>query len=487
MKLLLINPYFEGIDPDAPQLGLVFLGTYIQENSDCDVQVIDPIPQGLLEDDVLSLVKKADIVGLTCFTEIRFQCFDFAKSVKEANKDCKLLLGGIHATALDIPILEHYSFIDAVIRGEGEETLLEIVNDTPYKEVAGITWRKEGEVVRNRDRPLIRNIDNLHFDYSLLPTIFIENWKDEEVTSELKNLKHLPIIASRGCPYNCSFCASHPYWGNMWRSLSPDELVSRLEDAVDRYGAKYFRFYDALFPTNKKWIDEFCRLLEERNLEICFRIDIRSGANKEILEKLRNVGCSIVGMGVESGSDRILKRINKKTTEKEIIDTVKTCKELGYWVIGYFMVGLLDEEWEDIQKTIEIIKYFDYHNYTRFQIYPLTPFYEEMKERGEIIDEIWFDKSRDVPVEVKGGEDYFSRIRVTSYCKENFKSANFYQDDLDWPIRYSFYHHDTHNPRAVIRKYGPLWGSLSLMKAVMDTPLKGRLHKVHHKLKDWVR
>lgn len=486
MKLLLINPYFEGIKPDAPQLGLVFLGTYIQEHTDCEVQVIDPIPQGLSEDDVLSLAKKVDIVGLTCFTEIRFQCFDFAKRVKEENKDCKLVLGGVHATALDVSILEHYPFIDAIIRGEGEGTLLEIVNDKPYDEIAGITWRKNEKVIRNPNRPPIKNIDDLHFDYSLLPPIYVENWRDEEVPFELKKLKHLPIIASRGCPYNCSFCASHPYWGGMWRSLSPNELVHRLEDAVDKYRANYFRFYDALFPLKRKWVTDFCQLLKERNLDISFRIDIRSGSNREALEQLRKVGCSVVGMGVESGSDRILKRINKRTTRREIINTVNICEELGYWVIGYFMLGLPDETREDIKKTIELIKYFDYHNYTRFQIYPNTSFYDELKQVGEINDEIWFDKSKDVPIEVKGGEDYFAEIRATSYCKENFKSATFYQHELDWPIRYSFYYHNIHNPNAVIRKYGLLKGSLSLVKAIMDLPLKGRLHKMHHKLKDWL-
>lgn len=486
MKLQLINPYFKGVKPDAPQFGLFFLGTYVKEHSDCEVEVIDPLAQGLTEEDVLKKAKKADVVGLTCFTDIRFQCFDFAKRLKEENKECKLLLGGIHSTALDVPILEHYPFIDAVIRGEGEQTLLEIIKDKPYEGIEGITWRKGEEVIRNPNRPLIENLDNLHLDYSLLPSIYVDDWIDEEAPVELKQLKHLPIIASRGCPYNCSFCASHPYWGNKWRSLNPGEVVCRMEDAVNNYGIGYFRFYDALFPSKKSWVAEFCQLIKERKLDIKFRIDIKSGTNREILEQLRDVGCYVVGMGVESGSDRILDRINKKTTREEIIDTVNICKELGYWTIGYFMLSHIDETEKDIQKTIELIKYFDYHNYTRFQVYPYTPFYEELKKLGEINDELWFDKSKDVLVLADDSGDYFSKIRVSSYCKENFEKAIFYQHELDWPIRYSYYYHYTRNPKAVIKKYGLLKGSLSLTKAVLDIPLKGRLHKVHHKLKKWV-
>jgi len=481
MRLLLINPYFRGVKPDAPQLGLVFLATYVKEHADCEVEVIDPLPQNLTEENVLAKARRGDIVCLTCFTDIRFQCFDFAKKVKEENPDCKVIIGGVHSTALDKQILQHYPFIDAVVRGEGEETLLEIVKNRPYREILGITWRRDNEIVRNPDRPPMRNIDVLHFDYSLLPSPYVNQWKDWEVPHRLKKLKHLPIIASRGCPFQCSFCASHPHWGGVYRVCSPKELVSRMEDAVNRYRIGYFRFYDALFPLNKRWVSKFCKLLKESNLDISFRIDIRAGTSKVVLEQLRKVGCDVVGMGVESGSDRILKRINKGITSKQIYETVRICKELGYWVIGYFMISLPDETMEDVKKTLELIKYFDYHNYTRFQVYPNTQFYDELKQIGEISDEIWFDRKYNVPIETKEGKDYFAEIRATSYCKDNFPSANFYQSELDWPIRYSFYFHNICNPVAVIKKYGLIKGSLVLLKAGMDIPLRGRLHKIHHK------
>ncbi|MDI6856333.1 MAG: cobalamin-dependent protein [Candidatus Thermoplasmatota archaeon] len=131
MKLLLVNPYFKG-GVYAPSLGLGFIGTYVRDHSDFEVELVEPAQQGLLnEREVLNKAKKADIVGLTCYTESRFQCFDFAKKVKLTNPSCKLIVGGPHVNTLDEATLRHYPFIDVVVRGEGEVTMLDIVKNKP--------------------------------------------------------------------------------------------------------------------------------------------------------------------------------------------------------------------------------------------------------------------------------------------------------------------------------------------------------------------
>src|SRR3989344_5233509 len=185
MKILLTNPNFEGI-VYTPSLGLGFMATYLKEHSDWDVEVIEPILERINEKEILNKVKGADILGLICYTESRFQVFDFARKAKEANPDCKIIVGGPHVFALDEAILEHYPFVDAVIKGEGEETVLDVVKGKPFGEILGLTWRKNsGEIIKNLDRLMIKDIDNLHYDYSL---VFSElaGWKDFEISRTVK-------------------------------------------------------------------------------------------------------------------------------------------------------------------------------------------------------------------------------------------------------------------------------------------------------------
>jgi radical SAM superfamily enzyme YgiQ (UPF0313 family) len=474
MKLLLVNPNFEGIVL-VPSLGLGFIGTYVREHSNCEVEIIEPILQGLTKMQVLDKVKESDVLGLICYTESRFQCFDFACEVKQINPHCKIIVGGPHVNALDEQILQHYPFIDVVVRMEGEETTLDIVKGKPFEQILGITWRNNRDIIRNPDRPLVRNIDSFYYDYSLvLPQV--EGWKDFEIPYELQKLNALPIIASRGCPFQCTFCAAHEQWGRIYRYLSPEELVERMKYLVTQYNIGYFRFYDALFIGSNERMLKFCDLLEKSRLNVHFRIDIRVGTSRNVLERLRNVGCDVVGFGVESGSDRILKRINKGITREKVEETIKICKELGYWTIGFFMISLPDETMEDVKKTFELFKFFDCLNVQFFKIHPNTSFYNELKQRGEINDEVWFDPNYGFSTEY-GNEIY--------YCKELFPSANFSLDDGGVLINYATYKYQIVNPGIVIQNSGLVKGIFVIsLSAAMDALLKWEVsRKLYGKLR----
>jgi len=466
MKILLTNPNFEGI-VYTPSLGLGFMATYLKEHSDWDVEVIEPILERINEKEILNKVKGADILGLICYTESRFQVFDFARKAKEANPDCKIIVGGPHVFALDEAILEHYPFVDAVIKGEGEETVLDVVKGKPFGEILGLTWRKNsGEIIKNLDRLMIKDIDNLHYDYSL---VFSElaGWKDFEISPELLKLNALPIIASRGCPFRCAFCAANQQWSQMYRYLSPEELVKRMQELISRYKIQYFRFFDALFIGSEERMIKFCELLEKAKLDIHFRIDIRVGTSRDILARLRKVGCDVVGFGVESGSDRILKRVRKGITRKGIEETIRICKELGYWTIGFFMIALPDETIKDINKTFELFKFFDEINVQFFKIHPNTAFYNELKQKGEIDDEIWFNPNYGFNTRY-GNEIY--------YCKELFPSAGFFREDVERMLQRSAYSYNIGNPETVIRKHGLAKGIIFLiLSALADVLLKFKM------------
>lgn len=454
MKILLLNPYFDS-RVYAPTLGLGFLATYIKANINCQVEVFEPVKEELNENKLLEKIKDTDYLGLTCYTESRFFCFNFAKKAKEVNPNCCIIVGGAHATALAEKILEHYSFIDIVVRGEGESAILKILKKEPLESIDGISWRNNSGVIKNSAQHLNKDLSQFDLDYSLIyPEI--KNWKDKEVPYRLKKLKHLPIIASRGCPFRCAFCGSNSHWSGTWRGISPKDLVKNIKFLTKKYKIGYFRFYDALFIGSDNQILEFCDEIERSGLKIKFRIDIRVGTKREILERLHQVGCEVVGFGVESGSDRILKRANKGITRKQIEETISICKSLNYWMIGYFMISLPDETQEDFQKSVELFSVFDVFNLQFFKVHPSTTFYEEFRSKGEIDDEIWFNSSR--------GNEIF-------YSKESFPSANFYRSNVDRSIKRFYLEHDLNKPKIVIKKYGLFGGFLRLISSSIQMSL----------------
>ncbi|MFZ5366051.1 MAG: B12-binding domain-containing radical SAM protein [Patescibacteria group bacterium] len=477
MKLLLINPYFGQGETEetegathSPPLGLGFLGTYIRDKTDWEVEIVDPVPCGLTQQQVLKRVKEANIVGLSCFADTRFYCFEFGQKIKKKYPKVKLVIGGPHTFAMDDLILKYYPFVDILVRGEGEETLLEIIQGKPLEKILGVTFRKGKRVMSNPLRPFSENIDKYYIDYSLLPPLDAYG-RDVEAPLELRKLKTIYTIASRGCPFQCSYCAN-VHWQRRWRAISPNELVRRIKNWIRDFGVEYIRFYDDLFTANKKWVLEFCRLLKKNKIKIKFRVLVRAGTDKEVLQALKSVGCVAVGFGIESGSDKMLKRINKQITRSQIIQTIKNCQKLKLWVVGAFIISLPDETIEDYKQSLSLIPLLDTFQTNIQIIFPYTPFYCELKERGEIGDEIWFDKKHE------------GRLL---YTKENFKSAKFSLKELEWMALYTQYYHFTHRPEKVLEKYGPFFGLLIVLIALLDTPLKGKLFHLLFKFRNFWR
>lgn len=447
--MLLLNPFFRNAIK-IPSFGLGFIGTYVKRHSDWDVEVIEQSMQDITDEQLLERVKQSDILGLTCYTESRFEVFAFAAKARKANPHCIIIVGGPHVQTLDTQILKRYPFIDVVVRLEGEETVLDLVNNKPLREIPGITWRDQhGDIIRNPERGFIADFDDLEYDYALIAEQ-IAGWKDYEIPLELQKLNALPLIVSRGCPFKCTFCGSNQQWENSYRYISAEKLISKIEYYVKEYNIGYFRFYDALFIGSESRLLNFCDLLEKSGLKISFRIDVRVGTGIRVLKRLREVGCDVLGFGIESGSDRVLKRINKGITRKQIDDTIDTCKKLGYWIIGYFMISLPGETHEDIMKTYELLGCFDEANVQFFKIHPNTAFYNELLQKGEISDEAWFDPA--------GSSEIF-------YCTERFSGARMTKQEGDSLVSLAYSFITLHNTKKVLDAKGILKGSIIVLTA----------------------
>lgn len=467
MQVALINPYFgEGANWEtsgavhSPPLNLGFIATYLRDHGGVTCRVIDPFPQGMSVEDVLKVIVDYGVIGLACYTDTRHYCFNFAKRVKELYPDKFLVVGGPHCFSLDQLILKHYPFVDAVIRGEGEQSLLDLVQGTDPATIHGLTWRKDGNIIQNQKRPLLADIDSLYVDYDLLPDMSYYGG-DNEAPASLRNLRQVYFISSRGCPFQCIYCAND-HWERSWRPMSPATLVGHIERIVKKYNVEYFRFYDDLFTVNKKWVMQFCDLLEQKALKVRFRVLIRGDTKPEVIQRLCQVGLVAVGLGVESGSDRMLKAIAKGITSKQLIETMTECKRLGLWLVGSFILSLPDETPADFEASKKLMAYPDVFQAPIMTIFPGTPLYTQLKNTGEINDEIWFNPAQQ------------GRIL---YCKENFPSARYSREELAGLQLYIYNYKNLISPLALFRLYGPARGLLNLVKSALDFVAQGRVSK----------
>lgn len=245
--------------------------------------------------------------------------------------------------------------------------------------------------------------------------------------------------------------------------MSPATLVGHIERIVKKYNVEYFRFYDDLFTVNKKWVMQFCDLLEQKVLKVKFRVLIRGDTRPEVIQRLCQVGLVAVGLGVESGSDRMLKAIAKGITSKQLIETMTECKRLGLWLVGSFILSLPGETPDDFKASKKLMAYPDVFQAPIMTIFPGTPLYTQLKNTGEINDEIWFDGAQQ------------GRIL---YCKENFPSARYSKEELARLQLYIYNYKNLISPVALIRLYGPVRGVLNLVKSAMDFIAQGRVSKM---------
>ncbi len=408
MNLLLINPYFEG-RVYTPSIGILVLATTVRREMGIPVRVLEPSLQGSSFQQVVDIARDYTHIGISCYTESRFSSVDLAQAMKGSDQSKVVIFGGPHVTSLGSPFLKEYPAIDFMIRSDGEKALLGILRGSEHSTLPGLVYRgTNGHIHEN---PIVRDkkVNCLDIDYDFIEDVIVD-WKDFEVPGWLLKKRHLPIMASMGCPFQCRFCAAPELGGGLWRGTEPSVLVDHMERLVKERRIGYFRFYDPLFTANEKKIQEFCKIILERKISVNFRVDIRVGTKKSTLELLKKAGCDVVGFGVETGSDKLLKIAGKGVSRNQVLETIQECKDLGFWIIGFFIYFFPDEDEHDRRQTMGLFKYFDVLNIQFFKIYPGTSYYQEFIEKRFMEESFWFDRS--IPSD-------------TYFCKEIFPRAEF--------------------------------------------------------------
>ena len=336
-------------------LGIGYLAAVLEKKGytvdviDCHVVKYTPIE---LEGEFIK--RQPDVVGVTSTTLTYKPALETVKTAKEACPNCLTMVGGPHVSVMAEETLREYPEVDVVVRGEGEQTLLELADLVSMSDlgnldgVAGITFRKNGQIVSSPDRPLIQDLDELPFPaYKYFP---LSKYR-------LFGKLILPVITSRGCPHKCTVCLASKMFGNHFRARSPKNVVDELELLRDRCDADAFAFYDSMFTYDKKRVFEICEEIKNRNIGLPWDCQpAASQVSRELLAKMRDANCQLVYFGVESGCQTIMDAMNREATVEQNEKAIKWAKEVGLSVAISMVVGYPGETPDTLKQTLDFIR-----------------------------------------------------------------------------------------------------------------------------------
>ena len=388
MNIVLIYPFFsiervhiENIE--APPIGLHYLGAILKDQGH-EVELFnwhDARDKPYIIQEALSTIKP-DLIGFSIFHANRWGGIQLAKIFKEHFPEVPIVFGGIGATFLDDHLLQHFPWIDIIVRGEGEITFPALIRrieaQKSYSDLPGLTLRAGDIIRRNPDAERLEDLDTLpkpatHYTFH-----------------------HLAL--SRGCPGKCTFCGSPWFWGPKVRFHSADYFVDQLEILYQK-GQRFFHFSDDTFTLRKKLVLEVCALIVEKKLDITWAAISRvDRIDEEMLKAMRMAGCIQISFGVESGSEKIRNVLNKKFNEDQIRRAFALTVSYGILARAYIIYGCPGESPDTIGDTIRLLK--DIRPLvTLFHVlalYPGTYLYNLFKSRTGATDDIWLYREEDL-------------------------------------------------------------------------------------------
>lgn len=358
-KVLLINPAFniakEKYDTSV-SVGLLCLGSYLVQEG-VETIIIDGARQENYREKIANVLAQIDCVGLSVMTSQIASALEISKMVKDFDKNIKVVWGGFHPTFFADQVANH-DLVDVAVLYEGEATMLELVKFFRHngeikdlKNIKGIAYLgDDGKVVKTGRREFVK------FDDLPLP-----NWDimPEEV---LWNLEIVPTHTSRGCPHRCTFCVN-AITQNLWRWRAPEKVLRDLEIISQKpyFKNKPIRFWDENFFVNIPRAKQIIKGMIDKKINLQWETTVRANylnsrmIDDEMLSEMKKSGCYLLSFGAESGSDVVLKKLEKGITRQEIIDSAKFCIDHKIIPQYSFMVGLPGEMRVDVNQTISLI------------------------------------------------------------------------------------------------------------------------------------
>jgi anaerobic magnesium-protoporphyrin IX monomethyl ester cyclase len=359
MKTLLVYPRFSPYS--SPPLGLAYIAANMRKEG-LDVDMADCTFNMTME----SLMERIrayapDIVGVSLVTSNLREFREIVGRIRSFNRDIKIIAGGPHPSVMPQETLRDYG-VDIVIIGEGEHTMVDIVRalekGRPLSTVRGIAYGKGKAFRRTPPRPPIEDLDSLPFPArDMLP---MKNYIGAMSgrSSWTVPRPSTTIIGSRGCPYNCTFCATKLIHGRRIRLRSAKNFVDEIEHLVEVYGVKGLWFNDDSFTVDRKWVLDIFAELKERKIDIGWGCNTRVNlVDAGLLKTMKQNGCRLISYGVESGVQDVLNKYLKKGTLLSHIEkTFRLTAKTGIFSHATFMVGIPGETLDDMKKSIEFAK-----------------------------------------------------------------------------------------------------------------------------------
>lgn len=451
-RVLLINlPGVEQSGYRPSPLGILYLAAYLRKYAkEAKVDLIDGAMEG--NHAVLKKIRqfKPNLVGISVLTPSRLTSIEISELTKKIYPKCKVVLGGVHPTLMWEQMMKNYPVIDFIVKGEGEETLKELVLGKPFAKISGLVWHRGKQVINNIDRPLIQNLNCIPFpawdmiDPRKYPPRGVGIVNEINLEKEVR----YPVIFSRGCMAACTFCSTWRIWRG-YRYRNGKNVADELEMLIKKYQAKHFCFQDDTLTGNREEIINFCHEIIRRKLRVAIfgttRVD---RVDEELLKLMKKAGFYEISYGIESGSPGMLLRINKRTDLKKISIASRLTKKARLKLCALMMYGLPGETEEDRRLSNELMKKIkpdEIGSLGVVWIFPGTALYEKAKLAKLIDDSFWLGKR---PYYIYRGGIDGDPIKRVLLLKDWY---NFYIED-SWSGKLLF------NPLLFLkRKYFNVW------------------------------
>jgi len=363
VRVLLVNPpydikrYMGGLAKVGwvfPPIGLLYIASYLRKHQPAwDVRIYD---SQVAEQDFREYFDdlRPDIVGITCQSALVYSTLETAHIVKQGNPQTLVAIGGVHASLRPQDLLGS-EYVDLVVRGEGEETFLEIgaafQEQGSFAGIPGISYRGLSELIHNPDRPISADLDS--YPMPALDLVPIERYR---ISPDMRTGSRLGlIITSRGCPYDCMFCANKLLTKRTYRLRSIPSVIEEIDYYLEHYRINQLMIFDDNFAVDKKRTLELCAEFVRRGYPAKFnwwteaRVDV---LDEEILTAMKRAGCSIISLGLESGNQRLLDLIKKNITLEQTRKTVELIHAAGIKSRASFILGLPSETRDESRQTI---------------------------------------------------------------------------------------------------------------------------------------
>jgi radical SAM superfamily enzyme YgiQ (UPF0313 family) len=407
MDILLTHGYFIAEDAHEqqvmkpyPTLGLLYIASHLKKQG-FDVDLFDTTFSTKEAFKEYIREKRPPLVGIYTNLMTKLNVIPMIGWCKEVG--AKVVLGG--------PEPPHYAdrFLDAgadvVVVSEGELTLEELIpairarGTNRLHDIQGVVFRDEdGRTARTPSRPLIKNLDEQPFPdrEAIDMDRYVETWRTHH------RLGSVSLITARGCPYTCKWC-SHTVFGNTHRRRSPENVLAELEQIVERYKPDQIWYADDVLTIHRSWFLKYAAMLKERGIKIPFECISRADRlDAEVIEALREAGCHKLWIGAESGSQRVLDAMSRRTSAEDVQAKTHMLKRAGIETGMFIMLGYEGEEIPDIEATVDHLKKANPDIFLTTVAYPIkgTPYYNEVESR--IVDQMPWEERTDRDLTVAG-------------------------------------------------------------------------------------